>query len=1285
MDMAEVKAFNAELSGLYENRPPISKAKMSAITRGAIKAIKFYKHVVHSVEKFIQKCKPEYKVPGLYVIDSIVRQSRHQFGQDKDVFAPRFAKNMQQTFANLFRCPDEDKRNIIRVLNLWQKNNVFGPEVIQPLLDLADPSHPLHLEIQNQNNTTNGSINMSHNTSDSKISPARQDSPQTSSPMGDAFQDDSSPGPQAKFNRKLLNDFEYESEDEQEPPPQPPHPPHPPHAPHPPHSSHATHTTHNPTDALGSILTNPEIMRQLQSLQAQMQLMTGMQIPNLMPMMSDMQLQQNQNSNAPFLNSQTEQQKPAEPKEDLANESDIEFVETGPQVIEIPDANDSRSPSPRRRHRSRSRSPRRRRRTRSPRRRRDKDRDRDRDKTHKEREAEKERQREREKRGLPPIKKENLSVCSTTLWVGRLSKQATPEELWDLFGAVGGVAAVDVVAPRGCAFVVMERRRDAARALAKLHRHKLHSKEIDVAWAAGKGVKGREWKDYWEAELGVAYLPWSALHARWLLGALSLDALEDGGAVDEDTLPPWLPPRILPKSVGEAVPLMGALPAPLPLPTGLPRLPPPGLGAPPPAAGYPGLGSLAPHQLLNESPGSSAPGLQRDPLLAFPPALPPHTMPQPGLVGGFLGGLMGVGVGHMNVGGLVLPLHPAHAHAAHSHAQVHTHAHPHAPPHVPPHALVPQVGQRAEVADDAMELDNDDQTDEPPAPAAPPAPAPAPALGLPPPAVPPPLSMDQLQVLLSKPPPTFNSAEPPPGFNPESFETEETPDERRERDKERRDRDRDRDRDRRDRRDDRPDRPGGRRERDRPRDRDRERDERRERDRGGRERRDRDRDRERDRFPRENNNEKSQKSPRSQAGEAGGAEKTLQERLWEMANGKTSDGDELEPRADRPPLIERPPLMERPQTADSKVRLRGPGGGGGPRPPPRAPWLAPRFNGLGPPFVRPPFERPPFEGPPMFERPPFGRMPFDGARPPFDGPRPPGPRLPFDAPRPFDGPRPPFDVPRPPFDVPRPPFEGQRPPFDGPRPLFDGPRPPFDGFEGDRSFDGPRFDGPPEFFDRGNRRFDDRDFNERGWNGDRDFDRRTEWEDRRRERRGRDNEERFRERGGRGRNYDERARPRDERNTRRDKDRKSRWGAADEAGQGTEDGKGKDTASERREAENDDRNETHDTHTSRTSGEEQRSEGDVGREDTGAGAEKELEGERLKVEEDGGSEHEQIGQDGYQQQDETGDKKITDTTGEEEKIQAVDDRGGGTEEGKETGPGTGGETGEVGERGEGSA
>ncbi|GBP53846.1 Protein SCAF8 [Eumeta japonica] len=468
MDMSEVKAFNAELSGLYDNKPPISKAKMSAITRGAIKAIKFYKHVVHSVEKFIQKCKPEYKVPGLYVIDSIVRQSRHQFGQDKDVFAPRFAKNMQQTFANLFRCPPEDK----------EQSNV-------------------------QSNV--------------------------------------------KFNRKLLNDFEYESEDET------PHEIPPPTQPQAPLPSGQT----NAADALGSILTNPELMRQLQNLQAHM-MMSGVQISNMMPMV-DMQMQQNQ-AQLPFLN---ESSKMTDSKDEVANESDIEFVDAGPQVIEIPDANDSRSPTPSksRRHRSsRSKSPhsRSRRRSRSRSRsmsrrdrRRDRDRDRekererekDREKSKQEREAEKEKQREREKKGLPPIKKDNLSVCSTTLWVGHLSKLATQEQLSDLFGEIGSVISIDVVAPRGCAFVVMDRRRDAVKALNKLNKHKLHSKEITVAWAPGKGVKGREWKDYWETDLGVSYLPWEKLEQQWHLGLLSMDALEDGGMVDEETLPPWLPPR----------------------------------------------------------------------------------------------------------------------------------------------------------------------------------------------------------------------------------------------------------------------------------------------------------------------------------------------------------------------------------------------------------------------------------------------------------------------------------------------------------------------------------------------------------------------------------------------------------------------------------------------------------------------------------------------------------------------------------------------------------------------
>lgn len=126
----------------------------------------FYRWTVISFVSF--QCKPELKVPGLYVVDSIVRQSRHQFGVDKDVFGPRFLKNFTETFQNLYRCPEDDKvlcvssnlykynkclkkslidfssffspyqTKIVRVLNLWQKNGVFDMDILQPLMDMAN-------------------------------------------------------------------------------------------------------------------------------------------------------------------------------------------------------------------------------------------------------------------------------------------------------------------------------------------------------------------------------------------------------------------------------------------------------------------------------------------------------------------------------------------------------------------------------------------------------------------------------------------------------------------------------------------------------------------------------------------------------------------------------------------------------------------------------------------------------------------------------------------------------------------------------------------------------------------------------------------------------------------------------------------------------------------------------------------------------------------------------------------------------------------------------------------
>lgn len=65
--------------------------------------------------------------------------------------------------------------------------------------------------------------------------------------------------------------------------------------------------------------------------------------------------------------------------------------------------------------------------------------------------------------------------------MGHLSKLVQAEELSDAFGAIGDVISIDLVPPRGCAFIVMNRRRDAARAFSKLNKYKMHGKAITVS------------------------------------------------------------------------------------------------------------------------------------------------------------------------------------------------------------------------------------------------------------------------------------------------------------------------------------------------------------------------------------------------------------------------------------------------------------------------------------------------------------------------------------------------------------------------------------------------------------------------------------------------------------------------------------------------------------------------------------------------------------------------------------------------------------------------------------
>ena len=82
-----------------------------------------------------------------------------------------------------------------------------------------------------------------------------------------------------------------------------------------------------------------------------------------------------------------------------------------------------------------------------------------------------------------------MTVCSTTLWVGHLSKLVQEDDLSDNFGTYGEVTiichsflytdtishkypqivSIDLIPPRGCAFVCMNRRMDAYRFSFNLH------------------------------------------------------------------------------------------------------------------------------------------------------------------------------------------------------------------------------------------------------------------------------------------------------------------------------------------------------------------------------------------------------------------------------------------------------------------------------------------------------------------------------------------------------------------------------------------------------------------------------------------------------------------------------------------------------------------------------------------------------------------------------------------------------------------------------------------------
>ncbi|XP_077395386.1 SR-related and CTD-associated factor 8 isoform X2 [Festucalex cinctus] len=190
----------------------------------------------------------------------------------------------------------------------------------------------------------------------------------------------------------------------------------------------------------------------------------------------------------------------------------------------------SRSRSPKRR-RSRSRSGSRKRKHRKRSRSRSRDRKRKTSRSYSSERRAREREKERQKKGLPPIRSKTLSVCSTTLWVGQVDKKASQQDLTNLFEEFGQIESINMIPPRGCAYICMVHRQDAYRARQKLSTGscKIGSKIIKIAWALNKGVR-QEYKQFWDVDLGVTYIPWEKVKVD------DFDDFAEGGIIDQETV-----------------------------------------------------------------------------------------------------------------------------------------------------------------------------------------------------------------------------------------------------------------------------------------------------------------------------------------------------------------------------------------------------------------------------------------------------------------------------------------------------------------------------------------------------------------------------------------------------------------------------------------------------------------------------------------------------------------------------------------------------------------------------
>ena len=121
----ELKELHQELSSLakLDKGKAVSQIKVRAVGKACFEARSEYKRAVQMVEQFVHKTPVHCRLAGVYVIDA-VRRSKDQ--SDRDVFAPRFGREILATIGALDDAELQDRQRLLKLVDNWVKTRLFG-------------------------------------------------------------------------------------------------------------------------------------------------------------------------------------------------------------------------------------------------------------------------------------------------------------------------------------------------------------------------------------------------------------------------------------------------------------------------------------------------------------------------------------------------------------------------------------------------------------------------------------------------------------------------------------------------------------------------------------------------------------------------------------------------------------------------------------------------------------------------------------------------------------------------------------------------------------------------------------------------------------------------------------------------------------------------------------------------------------------------------------------------------------------------------------------------------